>query len=319
MSCRAPSSAGGASCAGGTNTNAQQLSYDNEGRLTGWQNLPSSPTSTAQYLYDGDGTRVLQRTTSGGTSTTTIYIGKIEAVVTTGGTTTTKTYYYAGSQRVALAVNGTISYLGTDLLGSSSVSLDVAGNVTASQLFSPYGVQRYSSGGMPTDYGFTGQRQDSASGLNYYGARYYDASAGQFTSADVLQDGLNRYGYVHGNPTSYTDPTGQFASCIGLLFNHSSGQDVFAGVGMCLTDSAIGAYQSRREVSAVSSAIEGVLAQYNTSGTYKYLTKDGVAALEDVTGPMAYVKAGLNNLKNPLNMLPGRGGSAADAILLTSA
>ena len=58
MSCRAPSSTGGASCAGGTNTNAQQLTYDNEGRLTAWQNLPSSPTSTAQYLYDGSGARV---------------------------------------------------------------------------------------------------------------------------------------------------------------------------------------------------------------------------------------------------------------------
>lgn len=39
----------------------QQLSYDNEGRLTAWQNAPSSPTSTDQYLYDGEGNRVEQQ------------------------------------------------------------------------------------------------------------------------------------------------------------------------------------------------------------------------------------------------------------------
>ncbi len=32
---------------------------------------------------------------------------------------------------------------------------------------------------------------------------------GQFTSADTVLDGLNRYGYVGGNPISRTDPSGQ--------------------------------------------------------------------------------------------------------------
>ena len=61
---------------------------------------------------------------------------------------------------------------------------------------------------MPTDYGFTGQRADSATGLDYYGARYYDPTLGQFTSADTVLDGLNRYAYVGGNPISHTDPSG---------------------------------------------------------------------------------------------------------------
>jgi RHS repeat-associated protein len=61
---------------------------------------------------------------------------------------------------------------------------------------------------MPTDYGFTGQRADSATGLDYYGARYYDPTLGQFTSADTVLDGLNRFAYVGGNPISHTDPSG---------------------------------------------------------------------------------------------------------------
>jgi hypothetical protein len=40
-------------------------------------------------------------------------------------------------------------------------------------------------------------------------ARYYDPTVGQFTSADtLLAGGLNRYGYVGGNPTTATDPSG---------------------------------------------------------------------------------------------------------------
>ncbi len=308
MSCRAPTSAGGASCAGGTNTNAQQLTYDNEGRLTAWQDLPSSPTSTAQYLYDGSGTRVLQRTSSGGTTTTTVYVGQIEAVATTGATTTTTTYYYAGSQRVALAVNGTITYLAADALGSSTVALDGAGNATASQLYAPYGTTRYTTGAMPTDYGFTGQRKDSVSGLNYYGARYYDSVAGQFTSADLVQDGLNRYGYVHGNPTSATDPTGQFASCIGLITNHSTGPDAVTGGATCVIDAVIGAADTGVGAALSSRTIAKLLTSYKTSYNLPYLSDDGAVAFDNLVGKQAHLDLVAENAKSlvkPWNILPG--------------
>lgn len=68
---------------------------------------------------------------------------------------------------------------------------------------------RYASGTLPTSKGFTGQRADATSGLDYYGARYYDPLAEQFTSADTtLAGGLNRYGYVGGNPETFVDPSG---------------------------------------------------------------------------------------------------------------
>ncbi len=80
MTCRAPSSA--ATCAGTTPTGAQ-LSYDNEGRLSAWQNAPgSSPTSSDQFLYDGAGQRVEQQTTSSGATTTTVYVGQLEELST---------------------------------------------------------------------------------------------------------------------------------------------------------------------------------------------------------------------------------------------
>jgi RHS repeat-associated protein len=53
----------------------------------------------------------------------------------------------------------------------------------------------------PTAMGYTGQWADTTTGLDYYHARYYDPVTGQFTGADSVTDGLNRYGYVGGNPT----------------------------------------------------------------------------------------------------------------------
>jgi RHS repeat-associated protein len=87
-----------------------------------------------------------------------------------------------------------------------SVALTSSGSVQGVQLYDPYGSVRYSSGTLPTSYGFTRQRLDG-SGLNYFHARYYDSGVGQFTSADSVQ-GPNRYGYVGGNPETRTDPSG---------------------------------------------------------------------------------------------------------------
>src|SRR5262249_24292140 len=41
-----------------------------------------------------------------------------------------------------------------------------------------------------------------------------DPSAQQFASADTVADGLNRYGYVAGNPENATDPTGHWMACM---------------------------------------------------------------------------------------------------------
>jgi YD repeat-containing protein len=91
LTCRAPFSA--TTCPQtGTQTGAI-LSYDNVGQLSGWQNAPTSPTTTASYLYDGEGQRVQQVVTSGSTTTTTTYVGSLEELATTGSTTTTTAYY----------------------------------------------------------------------------------------------------------------------------------------------------------------------------------------------------------------------------------
>jgi RHS repeat-associated protein len=72
---------------------------------------------------------------------------------------------------------------------------------------------RFSTGALPTDKKFTGQRLDNT-GLYYYGARYYDPALGRFISPDTVVQNpsnpqtLNRYSYCLNNPLIYTDPTG---------------------------------------------------------------------------------------------------------------
>jgi hypothetical protein len=95
--------------------------------------------------------------TQGGT-TTTVYVGGVEEISTSGSTTTTTAYYYAGAKRIGLSVNGIVSYLASDGLGSANVILNGSGTATASQLYAPHGGVRYSSATMPTSFGFTGQR-----------------------------------------------------------------------------------------------------------------------------------------------------------------
>jgi RHS repeat-associated protein len=71
-----------------------------------------------------------------------------------------------------------------------------------------------SGSGFPTDYGFTGHRLDSATGLIYMNSRYYDPQLGRFISPDTIiperydSAAFDRYAYARNNPVLYVDPSG---------------------------------------------------------------------------------------------------------------
>jgi RHS repeat-associated protein len=77
--------------------------------------------------------------------------------------------------------------------------------------YQPFGES--STTGSEEDYQFTGKEKD-ASGLYYFGARYYDPQVGRFTTKDPLPgriqspQTLNRYVYCLNNPLKYLDPQG---------------------------------------------------------------------------------------------------------------
>ncbi len=128
LQCRAPNSS--QTCQG-TQT-GQQMSYDQLRRLLRWQNTTNNPTVRAHYAYDGKYERVIQNT-----GPVTYYLGGYTEVTVNGSTTTN---YYGGN---AISVNGTISYLVNDGIGSASESLSSSGSVQGAQLFAPYGSVRF--------------------------------------------------------------------------------------------------------------------------------------------------------------------------------
>lgn len=56
------------------------------------------------------------------------------------------------------------------------------------------------------------KRSDFASGLVYFGYRFYVPHLGRWLNRDPQQEqgGINLYGYVHGDPLGYVDPDGRF-------------------------------------------------------------------------------------------------------------
>ena len=126
-------------------------------------------------------------------------------------TLSTTKYYKALGRTIAMRTSSAndITYLLSDQLGSTTTTM--TNGVIAKESYYPYGATRSTTGTIPTDRLFTGQRQEpsDALGLYNYGARFYSTAIGQFVSADsVTTDGLNRYAYARGNPVRYTDPTG---------------------------------------------------------------------------------------------------------------
>ncbi|MEJ5203005.1 MAG: hypothetical protein WHV66_12300 [Anaerolineales bacterium] len=159
------------------------LSYDAEGHLVS----VSAPSMSATFVYDGDGARV--KSVINGVTTT--FIGNSYEV---SGSTITKTYY-AGGQRVAVRVNGAVSYLLTDHLGSTSIIADAGGGWAGEQRYKAWGEVRYAAGVMPTKYTYTGQYSYTADpstgsgqgfGLMFYNARWYDPAVGRFAQGDSL-------------------------------------------------------------------------------------------------------------------------------------
>jgi RHS repeat-associated protein len=74
----------------------------------------------------------------------------------------------------------------SDTLGSvvaATNNLSDSGAVLGNQAYGPYGNTRYSKGSVETQKGFTGQISDPITGLDDYGARYYDPVVGRFVSA----------------------------------------------------------------------------------------------------------------------------------------
>jgi RHS repeat-associated protein len=101
-------------------------------------------------------------------------------------------------------------------LDSALLEVDETGLIISYEEYAPYGTSAYRSAKSGVEvsarrYRYTGKERDDETGLYYYGARYYAAWLGRWTSADPLgigADGPGLYNYVRGSPVTLTDPNG---------------------------------------------------------------------------------------------------------------
>ena len=87
-----------------------------------------------------------------------------------------------GIQSVPSATGDTTYYVG-DHLGSMRMTSSISGWPLSSYTFYPFG-QEQNPTTDPNHYKFTGQERDSESNLDYFKARHFNFSTGQFMSPD---------------------------------------------------------------------------------------------------------------------------------------
>ncbi len=135
------------------------------------------------------------------------YIGKFVRIKTANGTDT-PTYLHMdhlGSAQTGTSTNGTVAWR-EHPKGTSSLTLRAQ--------YMPFGETMTNPLSNADLAGYTGHIKDSATGLNYMQARYYDPLIGRFLSIDPVGFSpgapymFNRYTYVNNDPLNMIDPTG---------------------------------------------------------------------------------------------------------------
>lgn len=194
-----------------------------------------------RYVYGADRQRVRRistRVVHGGDIETTekLYLGDQELLrVSRNGTPMLErwtTHVSDGTQRLAVIHRWTrddlaretddiararIRYQLADHQGSATLELDEAAQIISYEEHVPYGGTSVIAGDSVRevslkDYRYAGKERDDATGLDYYGHRYYAPWMGRWLSPDPIgpEDALNLYQFVRGDPVSHVDPTGLY-------------------------------------------------------------------------------------------------------------
>jgi insecticidal toxin complex protein TccC len=185
------------------------------------------------YRYDGGSQRLLkvsvQKTSSSTQTQRAQYLPGLELRTTKNGDTETEslqvvTVGEAGRAQVRVLhwesgrpdeiTGDQIRYSYDNLTGSSQLELDGDGNIISMEEYYPYGGTAVwtARSAVEANYKtvrYSGKERD-ATGLYYYGYRYYQPWAGRWLSADPAGtvDGLNLFRMVKNNPPSGFDVLG---------------------------------------------------------------------------------------------------------------
>ncbi|PED41285.1 RHS repeat-associated core domain-containing protein [Bacillus cereus] len=205
------------------------------------------------YIYDSSGIRIVKRNIRKTKSTTqthtTVYLPGLELRTCQTGDQVTELLHVVTVDTEIVQVrvlhwedgtqpnevsNNQYRYSINDHLGSSMLELDMQGQIISKEEFYPYGgtavwTARTEIEANYKTIRYSGKERD-ATGLYYYGHRYYMPWSGRWLNPDPAGtvDGLNLYRMVRNNPINLMDPDGN-APIEMTEYSKESG-DLFYGI-----------------------------------------------------------------------------------------
>jgi RHS repeat-associated protein len=177
-----------------------------------------SVTKTIDYIYDGNNQRIGKRIDGAVVERYVIDRNQIALVFDGAGSQTHRYLYGTAVDQVLADETGVSNWMLGDNQGSIRDVVDGNGSLVNHVVYDSFGkVQSQSNAGYDLRFGYTGREQDGETGLDYYRARYYDASNGRFISEDPLGFGAgdgNLTRYVGNSPVNAIDPSGTITFAI---------------------------------------------------------------------------------------------------------
>jgi RHS repeat-associated protein len=309
--------------------------YDAEGRLCAVGNLAVSGGGTfagTQYIYDAEGRRVAKGTisqpncdqTSNGFQLTSTYVLDQEGRQVSeldGQGNWQHTNVFVGGQLLATYDTQGLHFDVMDPLGTKRVQASASGQMETNCTSMPFGDSDscFTLGQVtsPTEYLFTGKGRDQESGLDYFGARYYQSSMGRWMSPDwaakpeavpysdlANPQSLNLYSYAGNNPLSRADADGHFWQELGNFFKYGHYVNN-AGLENALQKDA---QKDLAEMAKQGVTINGKSSGQMFSGLTNRQIVDGYGYVEQqlqVQKMANQNKADVSDILGALNLLPG--------------
>ena len=229
-------------------------------------------------------------------------------------------YWVVNTSQKALEGTQQTRFQLNDLQASVCLEVDNAGVRISYEEYFPFGESAFISGVNEGEvklkyYRFSGKERDDTTGLYYFGARYYASWLGRWISTDPQNQFASPYTYAYNNPTTASDPDGQWAWLIPVVIGglvsaytaytaaKSSGAEgtklaavTAGGAAIGMATGGLGGYVAAAGIplantvsTAVTSTISSLALNKLTDGATNVTTSIGVASYNWSTGETGFL------------------------------
>ena len=178
------------------------------------QKITLSGGKVIDYKYAADGTKLQEKTTSGGTVKTVDYVG--DCIYEDG---ILKKILLDGAYASLSGSQVSYHFFLRDHLGSIRVVASEAGAVEQVNHYYPYG-SRFSAGGGDNRFLYTGKELNPDSALYDFHARLMSPATGRFVTLDPDAEkyrSVSPYAYCAGNPINLVDSEGKAVIVVNIV------------------------------------------------------------------------------------------------------